>query len=41
MEYALEVMKTDEIRTTYATENTASGDALQKLGFCIIKEVPY
>ena len=41
MKYAVKVMKIKEICTTYAIENLASGNVLQKLGFQFIKEVPY
>lgn len=41
VKYAVEVMKIKEISTVYAIENQASGHVLQKLGFQIVKEVPY
>ena len=41
MKYAVEKMKIREISTAYAKENSASGNVLQKLGFQVVKEVPY
>ena len=41
MKYAVEDMQIKEISTTYAKENSASGNVLKKLGFVIEKEVPY
>lgn len=41
MKYAVDVMKVEEISTSYAIENPASGHVLQKLGFQFIKEIPY
>ncbi|MDD4370447.1 MAG: GNAT family N-acetyltransferase [Anaerostipes sp.] len=41
MKYAVEKMKIREISTVYAKENPASGHVLQKLGFQVVKEVPY
>ena len=41
MAYAVESMDVSEIITTYAVENPASGNVLQKLGFQYEKDVPY
>lgn len=41
IKYAVEVMKINEISTSYAIENLASGRVLQKLGFQFVKEIPY
>lgn len=41
LKYAEEVMKIKEISTSYAVDNKVSGHVLQKLGFQIIKEIPY
>ena len=41
IKYAVEVKKINEISTSYAIENLASGRVLQKLGFQFVKEIPY
>lgn len=41
IKYAVEVMNINEISTSYAIENIASGRVLQKLGFQFVKEIPY
>ena len=41
MKYAVEEMHIKEIETTYAADNRASAHVLHKLGFHVVKEVPY
>ncbi len=41
IKHAVEAMKINEIGTSYAIENPASGRVLQKLGFQFVKEIPY
>lgn len=41
IKYAVEAMGINEICTSYAAENPASGRVLQKLGFQFVKELPY
>ncbi len=41
MDYAVGVLNVQEICTTYAAENPASGRVLEKLGFKYERDVPY
>ena len=41
MRYAVSELGIQEITTSYAAENPASGRVLQKLGFTFVREIPY
>lgn len=41
LRYGVEILHLDQIATSYALENPASGRVLEKLGFRVEREIPY